>query len=158
MNTSTLDSLHKSRPVAAILWGGLLAASFDLTFALVFNGARGVEPIRVLQSIASGWLGRRSFEGGWATAALGVASHYFILLVAAAVYYAASRKLAFLTQRAVLWGVMYGMAIYLFMHLVVLPLSAAPAFKSSIEGALSDFTVHMFLIGLSISLAVRKYS
>ena len=145
-------------PAAAILWGGLLAASFDLTFAVLYNGAHGVTPIQIFQSIASGWLGLSAFAGGVPAAALGIASHYFILLVAASVYYAASRKLGFLTQRAVFWGVLYGIAIYGFMHLVVLPLSAAPAFKGSIVGSLSDLASHMFLVGLSISLAVRKYA
>jgi hypothetical protein len=141
----------------AILWGGLLAATFDLAFAVIFNYLRsGVPPVRIFQSIASGWLGKAAFEGGAGSAALGVASHYFILLVAAAVYYAASRKLVFLVQRAVLWGVIYGGTIYLFMHTVVLPLSAAPAFKSSLFSMASDLCSHMFLVGLVIALAVRR--
>jgi hypothetical protein len=34
-----------------ILWGGLLAGIFDLTFAFVFYGMRGATPIRILHSM-----------------------------------------------------------------------------------------------------------
>jgi uncharacterized membrane protein YagU involved in acid resistance len=47
-------------------------------------------------------------------------------LGAATVYYLAGRKLTFLVSRAVLCGLIYGVLVYLFMHIVVLPLSAAP--------------------------------
>jgi uncharacterized membrane protein YagU involved in acid resistance len=53
---------------------------------------------------------------------------FLITFVATAVYYLASRKLTFLIRRAVLWGVLYGIAIYFFMNFIVVPLSAAPKF------------------------------
>jgi hypothetical protein len=70
----------------AIGLGGLIAGVCDLTYAVVFHAAQGVKPIRIPQSIASGLLGVNSYEGGWATAALGVALHFTIALAAAAVY------------------------------------------------------------------------
>jgi len=142
----------------AILWGGLIAGALDLTYALTFYGAQGVKPIRIPQSIASGLLGVNSFKGGFATAALGVALQFIIALGAASFYYAASRKLTVLTRQAVVCGLLYGGAFYFFMHWVVLPLSAAPEFKHSTVSIVSDFIAHMFFVGLSISLAVRRYS
>ena len=44
------------------------------------------------------------FEAGFATATLGGAPHFSIALSAATAYYAASRRLTFLRQRAILWG------------------------------------------------------
>jgi len=143
---------------AAILWGGLLAATFDLVFAIVFYSLRGATPIRIPQSIASGWLGKASFEGGIGSAALGVVSHYFILLIAATLYWIASRRLTFLVQRAVLWGVIYGVVIYLVMHYVVVPLSAAPAFKTTPVSIFAELCSHTLLVGVVIALAARKYS
>jgi len=78
--------------------------------------------------------------------------------VATAVYYLASRKLTFLTQRAVLWGLFYGVAIYFFMNFIVVPLSAAPKFEHTWASRASDFVVHMLFIGLPMALAVRRYS
>ena len=54
----------------AILWGGLIAGVLDATDGVVAYGFRGLNPIQVLQYIASGVLGPSSFKGGLATAGL----------------------------------------------------------------------------------------
>ena len=93
-------------------------------------------------------------------AALGLALHFFIAFSAAAVYYAASRKLAFLRQRAVVWGLFYGIAVYMFMTWVVVPLSAVRRSHApfSATGLALSVLTHMFCVGLPIALAVRRYS
>jgi hypothetical protein len=118
-----------------------------------------VTPVRVLHSIASGVLGADAYRGGARTAALGVALHFVIAFGAAAVYYAASRRLRFLVRRPVVSGLLYGVAVYLFMNLVVLPLSAIP-FKVSYAPAVfaTGLVVHMLCVGLPIALAVRRFS
>ncbi len=91
--------------------------------------------------------------------ALGVLLHFVIALGAATVYYFASRKLPILVNRAVLCGMIYGALVYLFMHYVVLPLSAVP--KGHITPVIykvTEFVEHWFLVGLPISLSVRHYS
>jgi len=151
---------QRPRALAAILWVGVIAGAFDLTYATVFYSFRGVKPIRDSQSIASGLLGPKAYEGGFATAILGVVLHFVIAIGAATVFYLASRKLTFLTQKPILWGPLYGAAIYFFMHIVVLPLAANPRFRTmplSIP-TVSDFAVHMLLIGPSIALAARRFS
>jgi hypothetical protein len=40
---------------------------------------------RIFQSVAAGLLGDASFQGGWSTAALGVAVHFVISITIAAV-------------------------------------------------------------------------
>ena len=146
-----------ARPLAGIFSGGLIGGSFDLAFAMIFNGLRGVKLIRIPQSIASGVLGMASFQGGIPTAALGIFLHYVIALGAAATYYIASRKLTVLRRRAALCGIAYGVLIYLFMNWIVLPLSAAPKFRHTPVSIASDLTVHMLLIGLSIAYAARRF-
>jgi hypothetical protein len=158
MNTTSLPyPAEKSPYLTSVLLGGLISGSCDLTFAFIYNGSHGYTPLRVLQTIASGWLGMDSFQYGYASAALGVLSHYFILTVAAALFLAASRKVNLLTQRAILFGILYGVAIYLVMNFVVLPLSAAPKFKRTLQSTIFDLSAHMFLIGPAIALTVRKY-
>jgi len=98
-----------------------------------------MSPIQVLQYIASGALGSDAFKGGLATAALGAALHFFIAFVVAAVYYAASRKLAALCRDPTIWGLAFGAAVYLFMNFLVLPLSAVPK---------SPFSLPLFLNGV----------
>ena len=144
---------------AAILWAGLIAGALDLTAAIITNTLRGSTPVRVMQSVASGLLGEESYQGGLKTAALGVLLHFVIAFGAAAVFYAASRKLRFLLRRPVVWGLVYGVLVYFFMSRVVLPLSAFPHRGAPrLSSVAIGLVVHMLCVGLPISLAVRRHS
>jgi hypothetical protein len=146
-----------SRALAAILWGGLIAGTLDLTYACVSWALRGVGPVRIMQSIATGVLGPEAFEGGAGSAVLGVVLHFFILIVAAALYYAASRKFDLLTRQAVGSGLLYGVAIYVVMNFVVVPLSATAYRPTLTLGSVAlNLGVHMILVGLPIALMVRR--
>jgi uncharacterized membrane protein YagU involved in acid resistance len=148
-----------SRNVMAVLLAGVIAATLDMIFACTFNGLRsGVSPERVMQSIASGWLGMDAFKGGAGAAALGFVSHYGILIGAAVLYYFAAVRSRWMRNNALLCGALYGVCIYAFMHLVVLPLSNAPQFKSSPVGMSSDFAMHVLVIGPAIALSLRKFA
>lgn len=150
---------EKPRASRAILWGGLLAGVGDITFAFVVSGLRGVGPVRVLHSVAGGLLGTAAREGGLAAAALGAALHFLIAAAAAAVYWGASRRLKVLVRRPVVCGLLYGVAVYLFMNFVVVPLSAAYFQPSRAPSALLlNSAGHMLLVGLPIALAARRYS
>jgi uncharacterized membrane protein YagU involved in acid resistance len=150
----------KSRAWRAILLGGLIAGTIDISYACIFSYLRrGTSPVRILQSVASGALGRSAFEGGARTAALGLVFHFLIATIAAAIYYLASRPLRFLVNYAVICGPLYGVCIYLVMNFVVLPLSAIgsrPALPLPV--LISGLLIHMFGIGLPIALLVRRYS
>lgn len=101
-----------------------------------------------------------SFRGGLATAALGAFFHFLIATTASAVFYLASRKLKFLVKHAISSGLLYGVAVYIFMYYIVLPISAyhvKVAFPPMAQ-LIRDVAVHMFLVGLPISLMVRTYS
>jgi hypothetical protein len=140
----------------ALLFGTLAVGILDIVDALVFFGMRGAQPIRILQSIAAGLLGRPAFAGGWGTAALGLALHFFIAFVVVLVFMLASRRLPVLTRHAVVAGLAYGVAVYLTMTFVVVPASAAggggvPAWPVALNGVL----IHMFGVGLPASLAAR---
>jgi uncharacterized membrane protein YagU involved in acid resistance len=139
----------------AILLAGAAAATFDLAFAFTFYGATlGASPIRILHSIASGAFGLAAFDGGIATAAFGLLAHYFILIVAASLFHVASTRVTVLRRRAAICGPLFGVAIYCVMHYVVLPLSAAPKFRTSTLSIGSEFVMHL-LLGLTIALVLR---
>ena len=171
MNTSSLREISlgisaapKSSATAwrTVLGAGLAAATLDLTYASLFYWFyRGVSPLRVLHTIASGVYGQDSYTGGAATAAVGFAAHYFILIVAAWWYFLASRHLKALREHALACGLLYGVAIYCTMNFVVIPLSNAPfagsPFNITITFArASDFCTHLIL-GLIIALSARAY-
>lgn len=144
----------------AIGWAGFLAGVLDITTALVEAGLEGKSPIYLFQAIAGGLLGMSSFQGGLATAALGAFFHFLISTTAAAVFYLASRKLKLLVKAAIPSGLLYGVAVYIFMAYFVMPLSAYHA-KIALPPLMQlfrDVAVHMVMVGLPISMVVRKYS
>jgi hypothetical protein len=151
-------SLRNGRisPLTAILGGGLTAAALDITYAFVFFGLRGVSAIRILQSIASGVMGKAAYQAGVAAAALGAVLHVAIALVMAAAYVAASRALPALNRRPWLWGPLYGIGCYLVMNYGVLLLRFGPKPVPPIEVLAGGVAIHMFGVGLPIALFAAR--
>ena len=151
--------MRPNSAATAILIGGGIAGLCDITYAIVFSWAmRGTSPLRLLQSVASGLLGKSAFDGGWFTAALGLCLHFFIALSAAVIFYLASRIFPVLARQAFLAGAVYGLAIYAVMNLVVLPLSAFPfPMKFAPLATITGVLVHIFLVGVPIALAIRRW-
>ncbi|MGH9702833.1 MAG: hypothetical protein ACRD4K_05620 [Candidatus Acidiferrales bacterium] len=160
MSTSTSATLSggNSRAFAAIGAAVLLAGAMDITAAFLTWASRGITPVRILQGIASAAIGPKSFDGGMATAALGLAFHFLIAFSAATVFYFASRKISFLLRQPILAGVLYGVAVYLVMYWIVVPLSLAHRGRFSIFNTVVAILTHMVCVGLPISLMVRRFS
>ena len=158
--SSPATTLPAQNPNAlvAVLWGGLLCGVLDITAALVVYGSMGAKPLRLLQGIAAGLLGPRTYTGGIATALLGLACHFVIAFSAATVFVAASRVAPFLVRHAVLCGALYGIAVYFFMSRVVVPLSAAAKFPFSLKMMVIGIVIHIFCVGLPIALAARRFA
>jgi hypothetical protein len=148
------------RPFAACIYAGLLAGSLDLLYVFIFHGLRGVSPERILQYIASGLQGAAAFQGGYASAALGAAAHYVILIVAAALYLAASRRLPWLVRQAAVAGILYGAAIYITMRFVIVPLSAVNVGADTgwTVAQVTNLLMHLFVIGPAIALGLRSWA
>ncbi len=146
-----------NKSLSVILLAGAVAAVLDISDAFLFLGLRGIRPARILQGIASGLLGPQSFRYGSRTVLLGLALHFFIAFSVAAVYYAASRKIAFLTTRPVLSGLLYGAIVYAFMNGIVLPLSAFVSRGPMTAAAfINGVLAIMLLVGLPIALIVSR--
>ena len=136
----------------AALAGGLLAGVLDIVYAFIWLGASGRTPVFVLQSVASGWLGRAAFSGGLGAAALGLASHLGISVAAAAAYGAAVRGSSAIRAHWIVGGIAFGVLTYLFMNFVVIPLSAAPFGPSWAPRAfIQGFVSHALVFGLPIA-------
>lgn len=153
MNTvmAGLSAGRRSNILLPALVGGCAAAALDAASAFHTFGWR------MPKGIAAGLLGASAGQGGVGTWILGLALHFSILIVAAALYGVASWRWSFMRVNFLLCGVYYGISIFLFMNLVVVPLSAFPfsfaPFKVStlIQGML----MHVLLVGLPISFSYR---
>jgi hypothetical protein len=141
------------KAVLAIGAGGLIAGTLDLGETLVVFGAKS--PL----VIAAGLLGpQNAFRGGAAIYILGVLLHYLIVLSAAAIYFAASRRLHFLIEYRLICGLFFGMAIDVVMRLMVLPLSALHARGPyQYHELVLGLAAHTVLVGLPISFSIQRF-
>lgn len=118
----------------------------------------GLPPVRLLQGIASGLLGPSAFTGGIPAALPGFFFEFVIATGAAAVYVLASRSMRFLIRRPWIAGPLYGIAVYWFMQLVVLPLSRYAHRRFSLRITLVGIAIHMVCVGLPIALTARHFA
>ena len=141
--------------LGVVLLGALSVAAIDLAFAILFWLGRDVPPIQILQSIAAGLLGRDSYAGGAGTAVLGAVLHVSIAIAMGATYALAARRAPALVRHPIGFGLAYGVALYLVMNLVVLPLSAVgiPSFANHAWVA-SSVAMHA-LFGVIFALAAK---
>jgi hypothetical protein len=144
-------------PLQAVLSAGLIAAVLDISNPIIVWGLKGVPAERILQSVASGLLGKAAYAGGAATAALGMAAHTVIMLGAATFYYLASRRLPVMNRRPLIAGPVFGLGFYVFMNYLVVPLSRAgmPA-PSGWFPVLNQLFCHLVLVGLTFSLIISR--
>lgn len=160
MDASSSPQIAARRPhgaFPAIFFAGLLAGVLDITAAFITWAPQGVPPERILQGIASGLLGPQAFKEGMASAVLGGTIHFLIAFSAAAVFYAASWKIDFMTRRPILAGALYGVCVYIVMYWIVMPLAKLHPAHTLTRSVIAIVT-HMLCVGLPISLMVRRYS
>ncbi|MDQ7811235.1 hypothetical protein [Brevundimonas sp.] len=141
--------------IRAVLLATLVAGTLDIGAAILTNPQ---VPARVvLQSVAGGWLGNEAYRGGWPTAWLGLASHFAVMLGITAVFVLAAARAPALRR---LWfpaGVAFGLAVWLAMTYVVVPLSASTlAPPDTLVAALKPIVIHILCVGLPIAWIVRR--
>jgi hypothetical protein len=151
-----------------ILYAGMLVGVLDITAACI--NARvlaGVTPPHVLQSVAGGLLGRGTYNGGFATAALGLAMHFTMALTVAAVFYALARQFSLPKKLlgVVAVGMLYGAAVFAVNNFATAPflswirslyLHTPILFKPPMGWP--QLIIHLFCVGLPIALVMRQYS
>jgi uncharacterized membrane protein YagU involved in acid resistance len=134
----------------------LVAGTLDALDGVVFFGLHGLNPIQVLQYIASGLLGAAAFSGGLATAGLGALIHYGIAFVVAAIYLLAVRTIPALRSHWVVAGLLYGAAVYLVMTYGVLPHSAVAPSPVTLAAFVNGILGHALFVGLPIARILRN--
>ena len=145
-------------PVKAILIGGFAGGTLDLGFAFVSWALRGVGPVDILRSIASGLLGPAA-RIGVAPVAVGLVSHFLLSLFFAAAFVFITSRIAFAGRQSPwLAGPLYGVGVYFVMNRIVLPLSSFAVPAGGMPFSLADLASHMFLFGLPIALAAHRWA
>ena len=143
--------------VKAWFLGGVVAGVLDAGDGVIFNYiANHLNPIQVLQYIASGFFGSRSFDMGLLSAAIGAGAHFFIAFVLAIIYVTATRIAPIMNRHAVLLGPLYGAAVFLTMNFVVLKFTNTVETPVTTAFLVNGLVGHALLVGLPIALCARK--
>jgi hypothetical protein len=148
-----------SNTILSILLGGGLCALLDgLCVSALYLG-KGAKFAPVWQSVASGLLGPGAYRGGWTTASFGLALHGLIAFTVATVFVLLSQKASVLLRHYILGGMAYGAAVWFVMYVVVLPVTNFyPKQPLTLSTATVEIAMHMFLIGLPISISTERLS
>ena len=141
-----------------VLVGGLVAATLDILYAFAAYAPRGVTPLAVLQSVASGIQGKAAYDGGMMSGLLGLGLHFGMALLMAAAFMLAATRISLFRQKPFIIGPIYGLGLFGVMTHIVVPLSNAyPGHVPQgwyLAGAL--FT-HTIFVGLPIAYAAKRW-
>lgn len=157
MPLSPTTTHPRAAALHTILVGGGLAGLLDIAYALLVAWLGGGQPMRVLQAIASGVLGRDAFAGGAATAALGLALHFVIAFGAAATFLAVSRVRPWVLRWPLVAGPLFGLCVWGVMYQVVLPITfGRPWTMPAALPFAGQLAIHAFGVGLPIAIVASR--
>lgn len=155
---SSLPLTARNSLLRTIVLGGVLI--FIIQFIhqwIVATLIQGNPFTLVWQYIASGALGNAAFEGGIATAFLGVVFHLIISFIIAGVFILSADRIPLLRRYAMAGALLYGFGVFIVMNLIVVPLSAAPPLPAPTTPWLIEAIVeHILGVGLPLGILVRR--
>ena len=139
-----------------ILVATLVAGTLDIAAAAILALQAGRTPDGMLRGVTSG-----PFPGasGWGTAgaALGLAVHFAIMAVMAALFVLAADRLPLLKARRLAAGIGYGVASWAVMNLIVLPLRWPGIFPHlDPRTVATQLFCHIVLVGIPIALVAAR--
>lgn len=149
----------------AILTGWLLCGVLDIAAACVQSSVNaGRTPAAVLRGVASALWGTAATNGGAGMAAIGLVMHFTVALTATLVFYAFSRRIAFLwTAPLYIVGPLYGAIVFCAMNYGTLPalswvrslyLDTVPRWPGSMGWP--QLLIHLAFVGTPIVWGVRR--
>lgn len=139
-----------NRLARPILTATLAAGTLDISAAIVLSLIYGREPANMLRFVASGPFPEAT---GWGAggAVLGLATHFTLMAIMAIVFIVAASRWRALWAHPLRWGVLYGLATYVVMNLIVVPLRFPAAFPPRPISVATQTFCHIVLVGIPIA-------
>lgn len=138
---------------------GLLAANLDLLLAVAWWMPHGVAPIQIPQGIAAWVIGVDDARaGGAASAVFGMLFYASLVAMMALLYRHLARRWPALHAHPLASGAAFGIAMYLGLFKVALPLwGAAPMPPEPWAWTLVCVAAYVFIIGMPAALLARLH-
>ncbi len=135
-----------------------IAGLLDIIAAFVSSYfTNGIGPGRVLQYVASGVFGIKSFAGGYVMMAWGLLFHFLITFACTIAFFFIYPHLGFLRRRRWLNTVLLGVIAWLVTNLLILPVSNTPPVPMTTVSIIRSLLILIFCLGLPISLLAIRY-
>jgi len=102
-------------------------------------------------------MGAAAFQGGLASAALGLIIHFGLAFGFTALFVAAYLRLGRVRKHATPAGLVYGALVWAFMNLVALPHSNVAQVSLSVLDVVHGLIGHALFVGTPVALAARRF-
>ena len=139
----------------AIGWATLVAGILDIIYAAVMSSVFGRGPAAMLRTVASGPFPAAT-EWGAAGSILGLAVHFMLMAIIATYFMIAARNWLSLLSRPIQAGIVYGLATYVVMNWIVVPLRFGVPLPPEPRAIVSQLFAHLVLVGIPIALIAAK--
>ena len=133
-----------------------VAGTLDIMFAMILTVVFGREIGNMLRYVGSGPFPQAT-EMGVNGAILGLLVHFALMAIMAAVYVLAAQRLPASLQRPIQWGVLYGLAAYVVMNWLVVPMRFDMPLPPSPLSMATQLFAHIVLVGLPIALITARH-
>ena len=140
----------------AIAFATIVAGSLDILFAVILTLLYGSEPAAMLRYVASGPFPAATGMGAGG-ALLGLIVHFALMAIMAAVFAVVAREQPRLLDRPLLSGLIYGLATYVVMNWIVVPVRFDTSLPPSPLSIATQLFAHVALVGIPIAMIAARY-
>ena len=139
-----------------ILIATAMSGALDIGWAMTLTVLNGRQIGDMLRFVGSGPF-PAAIDMGGAGAVLGLAVHFTLMAIMAAVFVIAALRIRDMTRSPVKWGVIYGVVTYVVLDLLIVPLRFPAAWPPKPLSIATQLFAHIVLVGLVFAFVTRRY-
>jgi len=133
----------------------LVAGTLDILFAILLSLYFGRDPMDMLRYVASGPFPPAT-EWGGAGSVLGLIVHFTLMAIMATVFAIGLRRWPTFLSRPLQAGVVYGLATYVVMNWIVVPLRFHTPLPPRTISVATQLFAHIVLVGIPMAMIAAR--
>jgi len=133
----------------------LVAGTLDILFAILLSLYFGRDPMDMLRYVASGPFPPAT-EWGGAGSVLGLIVHFTLMAIMATVFAIGLRRWPTFLSRPLQAGVVYGLATYVVMNWIVVPLRFHTPLPPRTISIATQLFAHIVLVGIPMAMIAAR--
>ena len=133
-----------------------VSGTLDILVAMILTAFFGREIGNMLRYVGSGPFPQAT-DMGASGAILGLLVHFALMAIMAAVYVFAAGRIPALIEKPIQWGVLYGLATYVVMNWLVVPMRFDTPLPPSPLSMATQLFAHIVLVGSPMALIASQY-